>query len=68
MFGATSNNDARMAARSYGRALTIDTYDPAKVGAWVGEGERGRAGWDGIGRICVIFFFFLVELVCSSLQ
>jgi hypothetical protein len=31
MFGATSNNDARMAARSYGRALTIDKYDPAKV-------------------------------------
>jgi hypothetical protein len=31
MFGATSNNDARMAARSYGRALTIDTYDAAKA-------------------------------------
>lgn len=31
MFGATSNNDARMAARSYGRALTIDVYDEAKA-------------------------------------
>lgn len=31
MFGATSNNEARLAAKSYGRALTIDKYDPAKV-------------------------------------
>ena len=31
MFGATSNNAARMAARSYGRALTIETYDAAKA-------------------------------------
>lgn len=31
MFGATSNNDARLAAKSYGRALTIDKYDPKKV-------------------------------------
>lgn len=32
MFGATSNNDARLSALSYGRALTIDTYDQKKVG------------------------------------
>jgi hypothetical protein len=31
MFGSTSNNAARMSARSYGRALTIDVYDAAKA-------------------------------------
>jgi len=31
IFGATSNNAARMSARSYGRALTIDVYDAAKA-------------------------------------
>lgn|SRR6056297_2790707 len=31
MFGATSNNAARMAARSFGRSLTIDAYDAKKA-------------------------------------
>lgn len=31
MFGATSNNAARLSARAYGRALSVETYNAAKA-------------------------------------
>ena len=53
MFGATSNNPARMAARSYGRALTIDKYDTNKAAEnkeWIAKYGYKRWGMSYVDK------------------
>ena len=53
MFGGTSNNKERLAARAYARGLSIDKYDPAKAAEnkeWIAKYGYKRWGMSYVDK------------------